>query len=370
MTGDRKNSFEPEPAMDCRDRVRQHYVALARPIYHANPHIGQPQPGVQVPYHRIQAEQAGAHSPHRVPAPAASRLQAEVGTHFLKCGFDVPSTRTGLEHQPGTNGRIGGDEVLIMVSFGQVADEDPSHRNQRSTVLVPVTCPGNDLYSAATSIPSDFQAVTLHRACDYLLRDGESLPLDSRTPLAGVIWRRGHRVGIGVQLADERQSPGIMDRQLSQVIDGVVAVGGADKPSIWESTDQHQEHLAQQFRPCFVPSSLPVVLFLQLIQGHKQGQSSPASGEQEADQQRQHDPLVSPAECRERVSGADRVAMMALPIDLAPGMLRNGIIARQFDNVVGRESSEDHANESPRQMPAALRTAREETVIAGRGSGG
>ena len=151
---------------------------------------------------------------------------------------------------------------------------------------------------------------------------------------------------------------------------GVVAVGGADEPSIREPTDQHQEHLPQQFRRCLVPSPLPAVLFLGLIQGHQQGQGPSARGERQADQQGQHDPLVSPAECRERVGGADRVAMTALAIDLGTGMLRDGIITRQFDDILGRESSEDHLGESPRQMPAAPRTAREDAVITGGVPGG
>ena len=84
--------------------------------------------------------------------------------------------------------------------------------------------------------------------------------------------------------------------------------------------------MPQQLRWCLVPSPLLTVLSLGLIQGHQEGQSPSASSEREADQQSQYDPFVSPAEGRERVGGADRVAMTTLAKDLGTGMLRDGVI--------------------------------------------
>ena len=151
---------------------------------------------------------------------------------------------------------------------------------------------------------------------------------------------------------------------------GVVAVGGADKPPLRVPTQQHQEQLPQQLRRCFVPSPLPTIFLFGLIEGHQQRQSPSTGSERETYEQGQHDPLVSPAECRERVGGADRVAMTALAIDLGTGMLCDGIITSQFDDILGRESGEDHSGESPCQIPAVPGTAREDAVIAGGVSGG
>src|SRR6266436_298559 len=62
--------------------------------------------------------------------------------------------------------------------------------------------------------------------------------------------------------------------------------------------------------------------------------------------------------------------MTALAIDFGAGMLCDGVITGQFDDALGRESTEDHLGKSPCQIPAVPGTAREDTVIAGRVSGG
>ena len=198
MTGDHKNPLLPQPATYRRDRVRERHIALAGPVHHADLSKPRRQLGVQVRHYRIETEQARADSQHRVPAPTAGRLQAEIRAYFLKCGLDVPSTRIDLDHHPGAHGRFGGEEVLITVRPRQVADEDPSHRNQRSAAFVPVTRPGNDLHAApAPSIPSDLQALSLQGARNHFGRSGQVFPLDSGTPLARVVRRRSHQIGSG-----------------------------------------------------------------------------------------------------------------------------------------------------------------------------
>ena len=204
MTGNRKNPLEPQPATHRRDRVRERHVALAGPVHHADSRILGRQLRVQVLYHWIQAEQARGDSQHRVPAPTAGRLQAEIGAYFLKCGLDVSSTRIDLDHHPGAQGRFGGEEVLITVRPCEVADEDPSHRNQWSAAFAPVTRPGNNLDAApAPSIPSDLQALSLQGARNHFGRSGQVFPLDSGTPLARVVRRRSHQIGSRIELADE-----------------------------------------------------------------------------------------------------------------------------------------------------------------------
>src|SRR5262249_245781 len=75
---------------------------------------------------------------------------------------------------------------------------------------------------------------------------------------------------------------------------------------------------------------------------------SPAT-EGEADQQRQDDPLVPPAIGRERMGGADRVAVAALAVDPGPGMFGDGIVAGQFDRAAGGEAVRDSGDVAARQ---------------------
>src|SRR5262249_43536525 len=91
--------------------------------------------------------------------------------------------------------------------------------------------------------------------------------------------------------------------------------------------------------------------------GHHQRQRPAAATEGEADQRRQDDPLVPPTIGGERVGRADRVAVTALAVDRVPGMLGDGVVARQLDRAAGGERGQhggDGAARGPAGGPAAM----------------
>ena len=147
---------------------------------------------------------------------------------------------------------------------------------------------------------------------------GNSFPFPGGRPLPEYTRRWLEQVGVGVELADELQPPGMGRGQLGQLVRRVIAVGGADERSVGEPADQDAEHLRQQIHRRLVrPLGNPVGrLVLGSIQGRHQRQGPAPAAEGEADQHGQDDPLVPPTIGRERVSGADRVAVTALAVDL------------------------------------------------------
>jgi hypothetical protein len=114
-----------------------------------------------------------------------------------------------------------------------------------------------------------------------------------------------------------------------------------------------------------VPPLLLPVFLLGPVQRHQQGQRPGPGGEGEADEHRQDDPLVPPAERGERVGGADGVAMAALAVDVGAGVLGDGVVASQRDGAFGRESGEDRVCEPARQRPEGPAIPGEDAVVAG-----
>ncbi len=71
--------------------------------------------------------------------PAASRFQAQVSSHFLKCSFHVPATAVHLNDFAVRHRRVSTEEVFVAMRPVQVAYKHPPKRNQSLAALEPVT---------------------------------------------------------------------------------------------------------------------------------------------------------------------------------------------------------------------------------------
>ena len=107
---------------------------------------------------------------------------------------------------------------------------------------------------------------------------------------------------------------------------GIVAVGGDDKVPIGEPSLQDANHLTEQLGRCFVPLPVFQVFFLGSIRRNQKRQC-PASGcPGDGDENGQDDPLMSPAKRGVGVSGADRITVAALTVDVRTGMFGDRIV--------------------------------------------
>src|ERR1700730_9068908 len=117
--------------------------------------------------------------------------------------------------------------------------EDPKHWNQSLAAAIPASAPTHHFdTTAASSIPIDLQELLLFRAANHLRGTGQFVSLDSGSSFTSVRLRRSDQVGIGVELADQGQSPPVPRGKPGQIMCGIIAVRAADKLPVGKPTQQ------------------------------------------------------------------------------------------------------------------------------------
>src|SRR4029079_9985866 len=106
-TGLWRYGFGPEPPPNGAQRVRERHTGLAGPRYRADP-LRLVQRAEQGGHDRVQPQQARGGAQHRLLAPPAGRLQAQVRALLLERGLDAPARRVVGDDLGRRERRVGG----------------------------------------------------------------------------------------------------------------------------------------------------------------------------------------------------------------------------------------------------------------------
>ncbi len=168
-----------------------------------------------------------------------------------------------------------------------------------------------------------------------------------------------------MELDDQVQSALRLLGEGGHLVAAIASVAGEPEGAVGEPAQQQtQQHLHDLSRGLVGPPALVVVL-ARAIQGHQHGQRPGSLGEGEADQDSQDDPLVPPAPGRIGVAGTHGVAVTRLAVDLASGVLGDGVVADKRDGASGPEAKQEEAGQRGGQSQAGPVSLGQDAVVTG-----
>src|SRR5581483_2628402 len=245
------------------------------------------------------------------------------------------------------------EEVLVAVAARAVPDEHPAQRYQPGPRPVPVAGAAGGLHPPrAAAVPADRQPAEAAPPFDGLAGPGQGAALDPRPAPAGVARGRLVQVGVGVQLADQRQAGAVAVAEAGDRVGAVARVADEQEGATGEAQQQQSQQPAHQLRRGAVgPPPLAVVLGA-AVQVHQDRQGPGAGGERQADQDGQDDPLVAVPPSRVGLARTDGVAVPGLAVDPAAGVAVDGVVADQGDAAVGDDVPQEEAAQQASQADA------------------
>ena len=131
-----QNRLRPEQPTPRGDGVGEAQCLLGVPVGGRRAYAVPPRVlGEDQTDHAEQSEQAGGRSQDTLGHALPRRLEAQVGTHFLKGGLDRPAGGEPTDDLFRVQARIGRVEVLIAMDALEIVDEDPPEGNSPAPAL-------------------------------------------------------------------------------------------------------------------------------------------------------------------------------------------------------------------------------------------
>ena len=159
--------------------------------------------------HRVTRENIASRAGvvRRMVGPLALGLDAEMGTHFLECDFDLPSADEPGEDVLRFGVEIGCKECLRVELAGRIANQKPADRDRRKAAMIPDGSAGCDFHEAIGSAVPQTDPTAFPRDFAILEKCGKlfvGLSFDGRPAAALGFWRREfEQVGIQSQARND-----------------------------------------------------------------------------------------------------------------------------------------------------------------------
>lgn len=150
---------------------------------------------------------------------------------------------------------------------------------------------------------------------DRLTRLEQALALHPRPALARVGRRRLEQVGVGAELADQREAGAVVVAEAGDLMRAVARIADEHEGTAGETDQEQAQEPAHELGGRAVRPLAESVVLLGAVQVHQHWQGPGAGGEGKLDQYGEHDPLVPVAPGGVRLGGPDRVAMAGLAVD-------------------------------------------------------
>jgi hypothetical protein len=210
--------------------------------------------------HRVQAEQARGGARDRAIRPLPLGFNAEMGSAFLKGGFDGPAFNECLHDFTWPIAGAGREVCPGVKLAAGVAHEHPPHRQHRLADPIPHRRPAGHVQATPLAVIPWYAHALPARLWlpEHLPQLRQPLALDARTAVGpGRTWRCGCVQGsIHAPRGNQAYAPTPTDR--SQVLNTISLVADNGELDRREPAADQLQHLACPVWHCFVPQAQPM----------------------------------------------------------------------------------------------------------------